>query len=251
MKKLSRWASRHAPLAITLIILGEVVNGYSGVMLGATLLNEVSLYILHAGIAILVSLAAGVRLLSRTNTGRFSVGRWCLFGAFLGNFLLFGLLGGLMAPRSQPHNVAVGAWGSRRVEVRADTLARPNTLRPVKQSVTATNAARSSADGQAGKRIGYGLLFGLSFILTYLMTALACNIACSGYGFLAVVVFLLGLGFLAGGIYFLGRALDKQVTKRSDMTPDQRRRTGRRFWLSWVILIGLTVVSLLISAVSD
>jgi hypothetical protein len=103
---------------------------------------------------------------------------------------------------------------------------------------------------QTGWRIGYVLLFALSLFLTYFMTGLACAIACSGSSFLAFIVFLLGLGFLAGGIYFLGRALEKRVKKRSDMTPDERRRTGRRFWMSWLVLIGITVLLALVSAAS-
>ena len=253
MKNLSRWASRHVPLAITLIVLCEVANAFSGLILGAAWLDTVPVAGLHTGLAVLISLAAGIRLTAHRGAGNYRIERWCLFGAFLSNFLLFGLLGGLMAPRTQPLDVSVGAWGSQRKEIRTDTLTQANTQRPDRSSLLAKAVASrdiTPSGQQTGWRIGYVLLFVLSFFLTYLMTGLACSIACSGYGFLALIVFLLGLGFLAGGIYFLGRALEKRVKKRSDMTPDERRRTGRRFWLSWLILIGITVLSILISAVS-
>lgn len=247
MKNLSQWASRHAPLAIALIIGCEVVNGFNGFMLGATLLDTLPVAGLHAGVAVLVSLAMGVRLLARTGVGGFNFRRGCLFGAFLGNFLLFGLLGGLTAPRLQPHDVPTGAWGSRRIESRADTLVRPDSLRPADRSAVVRG---DRSDKQRGRSTGFALLFVLSLLLMFFTTSLACGILCAGYGFFAAIVFLLGLGFLAGGIYFLGRASEREVKSLRDMTPAERRRAGRRFWLSWGILTGLFTLLLLIGAVS-
>lgn len=248
MKNLSQWASRHAPLAIALIILCEVVNGFNGFTLGAALLDTLPVAGLHAGVAVLVSLAVGIRRLARTGGGNFNFRRGCLFGAFLGNFLLFGLLGGLTAPRPQPHDVLTGAWGSRRIESRADTLVRPDSPQSTDRLAVVQQGGRS--DRQGGKRVGFVLLFVLSLFLMYSTTGLACGILCAGYGFLAAIVFLLGLGFLAGGIYFLGRAAEKPVKRLRDMTPAERRRAGRRFWLSWGILTGIFTLLLLIAALS-
>lgn len=252
MKNLSRWASRHVPLAITLIFLGEIANAFNGLILGAAWLDTIPVYRLHAGLVVLICLAIGIRLTARRGAGNYQFERWCLFGAFLSNFLLFGLLGGLMAPRTQPFMGSNGAWGSQRKEIWTDTLTQTNPGRPVRSTISATSAASKEvtpSGKQMGKRIGYVLLFALGCFLAYFMTGLACAIACSGYGFLAAIVFLLGLGFLAGGIYFLTRALEKQIKKRSDMTAAERRRTGRRFWLSWLILIGVTLLFSLFSAV--
>lgn len=247
MKNISRWASRHAPAAIALIILCELINGFNGFVLGAVWLNTLPVAALHAGVAVLVCFAVSVRLLARSGGGDFSRRRWWLFGAFLGNFLLFGLLGGLTAPRPQLHDVPTSAWGNQRIESRFDMLVRPGSSQPVNGSAVVVRE-ESRSDRQGGKRAGFVLLFLLSFPLMFFATGLACSIACSGYGFLAVIVFLLGLGFLAGGIYFLGRATDKQMKRLRDMAPDERQRTGRRFWLSWVILSGLFAVLLLTSA---
>jgi hypothetical protein len=250
MKTIAYWASRHASLAIALIVLGEVINGINGIILGAAWLDTVSVATLHAGIAVVMSLAVGIRLLAASHRGDFGFRRWCLFGAFLTTLVLSGLLGGLMAPRSQPASGISTALGIvYRVKSRADTLAPADTLRPVIRD-TATTDTRP-VDKQGGKRAGFVLLFFLSFFLLYITTALACSIACAGYGFLALVVFLLGLGFLAGGIYFLGRAMDKQLKRRVDMAPTEKRRTGRRFWVAWGLLTGLSVFLLLISALSS
>ena len=238
-------------MAITLIILGEVVNGFGGFILGATLLDHMPTAWLHVGMAALIGLAVGIRMLDRTVVGNFNYRRWCLFGAFFGNFLLFGLLGGLTAPRTQPRDVATGAWGSRRIESRADTLVRPDTLRRGAGSTVNMAAAEGAPGKQTGKKVLFFFLFLLGIYMTVVMAGLACSIACAGHGFLALIVFMLGLGFPAGGIYFLGRAADRPFKNLRDMNPDERRRAGRRFWRSWGLLIGLFTLILLISAVAS
>lgn len=237
MKTLSHWASRHAPLAIALITFCEVASAINGILLGASLLNKMPMADLQVGAAVLIGLAVGVRRLARTGGHTFSFGRWCLFGAFASNFFLFGLLGGSMAPRSQPQPFS--AWGSGRVESPSDTLSRPDTLvRPdvVRPVSPATNSAAQS-DRETGKRAGFVLLFVISIFLLFFSTGLACGLACSGYGFAAVAVFLLGLGFPAGGAYFISRLKEKPIKKASEMTTAERRQLGRRFFKAW----GLTI----------
>lgn len=101
---------------------------------------------------------------------------------------------------------------------------------------------------KTGKRIAYVLLFALGLALTYLSVGLACNIACAGYGFYAILTLLLGMGFTAGGIFFLSRAFDKPLLPMRELTPAQRRRTARRFWLSWLVLIGVVFLLFLVAA---
>lgn len=250
--RLSRWASRHVPFAIGLIVLIEVINAVNGLTLGATLLADVNAAGLHGATALLVGLAVGVRWWYRVGPGGYAFRRWCLFGAFLSNFLLCGLFGGLLGgslvPRSPAPGAPTGAWGYRRVEIRSDTLVRTDVVRPAESSTAVRKSVRANA--HTGKKVLFVALFVLSLFLTYFTLALACNIACSGYGFLAIVVFLLGLGFPAGGIYFLGRATDNPFKTRQEMTSAERRRTGRRFWLSWALLAGLVGLIFLISAIA-
>lgn len=249
MKNISQWASQHAPFAIALIILCEVINGVNGVVLGAAWFNTLPVAALHLGVALLIGVVMGIRIMARSGGDNFRIRRWYLLGAFFSNFLLFGLLGGLMAPRSGPHDVPTGAWGSRRIEKRASTLIRADSLPATKPAVISREGRRS--DETKDGRLGYVLLFLLSLPLMYVSTGLACSLSCSGYGFFAAIVLVLGLGFLAGGIYFLGRASKKQPAKLRDMTPAERRRTGRRFWLSWGILTGIFALLLLISAIAS
>ena len=233
MRTLSRWANRHVRLAIALIVFAEVVNGFNGVMLGATLLADVPTATLYVGTALVMIFATDVRRLHYTGPDTADFRRWCLVGAFLGNFLLFGLVGGLLVPRPQKKAASTGAWGYRRVEVRSDTLVRPDTLRPAGPPAAVASADRRSV----GKiKAGFVAMFVLSLVLVLVTGLLACNASCSGYGFMAGVVSVLGLGFLAGGLYFLGRAGDKPIRDWGEPTPAERRRNARRFWLGWAVL---------------
>lgn len=114
MKTLFQWASRHAPLAIALIILFDVTNALNGFVLGATLLDNVPTAGLLAGVTVLVGWAVAVRWLYYTSAGDYWFRRRCLFGAFLGNFLLFGLVAGLMTPSRTTYWPARGGVGSLR-----------------------------------------------------------------------------------------------------------------------------------------
>lgn len=242
---LSRWASRHVRLAIALIILFEVVNGFSAVLLGATLLGDVPTGGLYVGTALLMLFATGIRRLYYTGPDNEDFRRGCLFGAFLGNFLLFGLIGGLLVPRPQQRAESTGAWGYRRVEVRSDTIIRPDTIRPAEPPVVVTKADRIK---DRNIRAGFVGLFFLCILMVLLTATLACSAACSGYGFLAAVVSVLGLGFLAGGIYFVGRAAAEPVRGWGEPTGAERRRNARHFWLTWAVLAaGAGLIHILIS----
>lgn len=238
LRLFSRWASRHVPLAVTLIILFEVANGFNGVLLGATLLADVPTAGLYVGTALLMIFATGVRRLYYTGPDTEDFRRCCLFGAFLGNFLLFGLVGGLLVPRPQKQAESTGAWGYRRVEIRSDTV------RSAEPSVAVANADRPNNRHVKG---GFVAMFVISLILVLITGLLACNAACSGYGFLAGVVSVLGIGFLAGGIYFLGRAGEKPIKNWGEPTVAERRRYARRFWLIWGVLAGVFGLIVLLS----
>lgn len=242
MKVLSRWAKRHAHLAIVFLIGCEVLNAFNGLLLGMNLLENWS----FAGLLLLAILLGGgavlVRLQYRTNQPYTTARRW-IFGAFLGNFLLFGVLGGLWAERIQSPTANQVAWGSRRAVMRSDSVVKTDNLRPFTQANLVNQ--RVKADGQTGKRIGYVLLFLLSLVLAYVGAVLACNLVCSGYGVIALLTFLLGLGALAGGIFFLTRAFDGEIVPLREMDKPQRRRTLRRFWIAWLALIGVAGASLL------
>ena len=242
---LSHWAKHHVRLAMVVILVLEVINGFNGVLLGATLLAELPTATLYVGTALLLIFATHLRLLYHTGPDTKGFRRWCLCGAFWGNFLLFGLVGGLLVPRPPKQTVSTGALGYQQMDIRSDTLIRPDTLRPLQPWVAIRTTGRRSA---LSIEEGFVTLFAFSILIALVMGIVACQISCSGYGFLAGVVSVLGLGFLAGGLYFLGRAKQKPIRDRGEVPGVERRRNVRRFWLTWAVLAGgAGLIHLLIS----
>ncbi len=248
MKAVSRWASRHARLAVVLLIGCEVINGVGGVLLGASTLNSLPgvvlllLAVLTAGVAIGVRSPAAARI---TGPG-YSARRWRLAVAFGSNWLLWLVLGAYWSYSVETAAPAGTAWGSRRVVVRSDTLINPvdTTIRP--PVVYGEMPQKSGSRKQyVVKQIGFFFLFLLGLATWYFSVALACTIACSGYSALAALTLALGFGFLAGGGYFLSRAAEYPFVPLREQSLQQRRRTLRRFWLVWLIAIGVCAVSLL------
>jgi hypothetical protein len=240
MKILSRWASRHVTLAICLIIVCEVVNAFTGILLGANLLANWPLSHLLCLAFGLVGGAIWVRMEPASATSlSFSASRWWITGAFLGNFLLFGVLGGLLNESVRNPTLNTAAMGLRRVVSSSDTLVKPETSRSNQRDYYAERSLRERSPG--GIRVGYIFLFLIGLVLSVLAAFVACNLACSGYGVLAALVMLLGVGAQGTGFFFLSRALEKVLAPWREMEYRDRRRVTRRFLLIllgfWLLLI--------------
>ena len=231
MKKLSRWASRHGRTAIILLVFCEVVNAFNGLFLGMSLLGDIS-----AGMVLLLllgALAGAVFIQTQANRvdrrSYWASRRW-LFGAFMTNFLLFVLLGGLWATSIQTPNTNQTAWGSRRIAVSSDTLTPPRSRRASNPAYyeERSSVSEQPVGNQTGKRIGFVLLFMLSFVLSVYAAGLACSLACAGNGSLAVLVLFAGVGLLLGSFFLLSRAFGSIVKPWKRMNRTERRRTYAR-----------------------
>ncbi|GAB4034891.1 hypothetical protein [Spirosoma gilvum] len=247
MKTLSVWASRHTPLAIGLIILGELANGFNAVLLGASLLDNLPLPWLYSSLLAIIGVAASIQMRTKhtDKVAPYWVSRRWAFTAFVSNFLLFSLLGGIWVHRVQYSDSPSVVLGSRSIAVVRDSIARPDT---VQQPGHSTEKAKvTPAASNTPPRIVYILLGIAGLAVAYVLTGLACNILCAGYGFGALLTFYLGLGGLAGSFYYFSKAVQRSPKRRRDMTADERKRDGRRFWLSWLILIGVASAALLLS----
>jgi hypothetical protein len=198
--------------------------------------------VLTVGVAIGVRSPAAARITGPAYNAR----RWRLAIAFGSNWLLWLVLGAYWSHSVETVAPAGTAWGYRRVVVRSDTLINPadTTIQP---PVVYGKVAPEPVDSrrQTYKRIGFFLLFLLGIATWYFSAALACVIACSGYGALAALTFALGLGFLAGGSYFFGRATERPLVPLRELPLQKRRQVLRRFWLVWLIAIGVFAVLLL------
>jgi hypothetical protein len=249
MRNISRWASRHTHTAILLLILCEVGNALTGLLLGMNLLNDwpeggllLSILVLLAGAFFLQTQSARVDRL------RYWAGRKWLFGAFMTNFFLFILLGGLWAFSVHTPTTSHSAWGSRRIEVWSDTLVKPGDLRSTNPAYYEERAVVNDqpAGNQTGKRIGFVLLFILGFVLSGYAVGLACSLVCAGNGTLAFLVGLLAVGIIGGSFFLLSRAFGKVIKPWKQMNRLERRRTYAR---ALFLMGGFYVISILLGRI--
>ncbi|KAA9346286.1 hypothetical protein [Larkinella humicola] len=250
LNSLAFFASRHPKVAAGLIILSECTNAVLGLLLGSSLLADQPGWYLSflLGGLVLVRFQFGryiaLRLPELVSRERFWFQKHSYAVLFLINFLAYGIAGGISG-RTIIHpepsvSVASERSSSFSVSSEKDTLAAVSSTQPTSQ----TAVSPSTEKPHTGTKIAYVLLFLASIPLFILSSRLACSLACSNQGFAAVFVILLGLGVLAGGFYFLGRALDKTMKPYKQMTASDRKREGRRFGRT---LLG-TVLGLLIFA---
>lgn len=248
MKHLSRWASRHVGVAVLLIVICEVANAFNGLLLGMNLFEGwrlSSLFLLAFG---LVGGAIFLRMQAETSASPLSYRssrRW-LFGAFLSNYLLFSVLGGLLNNSVESPTPNQAVFSGRRVVMRSDTLVQPDRRATTTDDYYAQRNARQ--DRQGSRRVGFILLFVLGTVLYLAALVLACNLACANYGAAAALVLVLGLGAHLGGLFFLSRALEKIIKPWRAMERPERRRVNRRFLLIW---LGLWVSSYLVALLNS
>ncbi len=248
MKTLSRWASRHAFLAILIIVCCEVLNAFNGLLLGLNLLKGWPL-----GSLLLLFLALlGGAILVRT---RFSAGqtyaanRLFIFGAFLGNFFLFGVLGGLWTESIETPDTSRAVFGYRQEVSQSDSLIKPKNRRSNNQAdYYADRTERDRAGNQTGKRILYVLLFLAGISLAGLAAGLACNLVCTGYGVGAFFVLLLGTGIFLASFLVLSRAFGKVIKPWREM---DRRERGRTWLRALYLFLGFWALTALLGAVGQ
>lgn len=244
------WASQHSRSAIILIVLCELTNACIGITVGSALLTE----LLPLQLLVLIGSAFVVRTLilkyQKTefqhlrSTTRFLFQKRIFISLFCLNLWMYTLGGAVLGSMVQSPQPTSSLHGSMTV---VQSERRPNLSEKLSQKEEDRNA-KSSNEGLL--RLGYILLFVAGVALAYISAILACNLACSGIGLAAAAVLLLGLGILAGGFYFLGRAIDKNMKPFKEMTPDERKREKRRYWRTTLGTVLVTAILILISALS-
>lgn len=241
MKAISGWASRHTYLAIGLLVGCEIVNACNGILIGANALEYWPTTLVAGLMGLLIGGVMGLRrwVPPRFHRLRYHRQRLVLLAAFGANFLLFVGLGGLWGQAvSYPTSERV-ALASRSVRPRPDTLLPASAGVSSGTLVTQPTAAPAKPANDTGKRVLYAFLFLLGLGAMFFSAALACHIACAGHGFAALLVLALGTGFMAGGIYFISRGLERPILPLRELQPAQQRRIRGRFWKAWLLLIGL------------
>ncbi|GAB3335965.1 hypothetical protein GCM10027299_45520 [Larkinella ripae] len=248
---LSAFASQHQRAAAGLIILSEFTNAAIGITVGSSLLARQPGWYLAALLTGLIAVRVvlcryvELRLPDLVSGPRFRFQKHSYFSLFFINFLAYTVAGGISGRTVLHPEPSVSVASERSVTYRETKDSLTLAALPNQTSVVPT------ADGnpQTGTKIGYILLFLASLALSYGASGLACRLACSNQGFLAVFVLLLATGILAGGLYFLGRALTKNMKPYREMTKDERKREGRRYFRTLLGTVAVFAVSFLLGAI--
>ncbi len=248
------WASRNARQAVLLIIVIEFTNAILGIMVGSELLREWSpwnLMILILSVVLMnvcLKRHAHIRLIDLAAQSRFVFQKRFFVGLFCLNLFAYTIAGGIMGHMVAYPEASSNLYGSLTTTISESSS---NDKKVSFREKMRQSALKHTEEGKsnAGRRIGYIALFLLGVALAYIGAALACNLACSGVGFGAVLVLLLSTGVLAGGFYFLGRGLDKNIKPYKDMTRDERKREGRRYLWTLLGTVGALALWILIASI--
>ncbi|GAB3919504.1 hypothetical protein [Larkinella terrae] len=250
---LAAFASRHQRVAAGLIALSEFSNVALGLILGSAVLSNQPGWYLSLLLGALVLIR---QLLCRYNAilladlvsyKRFRFQKNSYLFLFLINFLAYVVAGGICG-RAVLHpepSVSVASENSYTVISEKDSLSQPAP----NQLLSSFGDKTAQDKPTTGTKIAYILLFLASIPIFIFASRLACGLLCSEQGFAAVMVILLGTGVLAGGFYFLGRALTKNMKPYKEMTQPERKREKRRFFRTLLgTVVGLLLFGLIASA---
>lgn len=232
---LSAWAARHPRQALPLIVLVEIANIVIGIIIGSTLLTDFSplaLTGLTGGMVLLrwtLNRYAQVCVEDMISNARFRFQKRAFFGLFIINLITATLAGGIAGHSIEYPEATTNLYGGMTTVYESSSNDKKISLREKMQQKYLKRNAENSPN-RAWIRVGYIGLFLLGLVLAYFGAALGCALICSEMGFLGIMVLLLSTGVLAGGFYFLGRSLDKNMKPFKEMTRDERKRESRRYF---------------------
>lgn len=251
----SAWATRHPRQAIPMIVLLEFANATIGIMVGSALLKNFSALVLMGlilgvvAINIILKQYAHIRLVDLVSQARFGFQKQVFFCLFCLNLCTYTVAGGIMGRVVAYPEASSNLYGSLTTTSTLSESSSDDKKISFREKMRQKAFKRAGAEkGDVGRRIGYIVLFLLGVGLAFLGAMLACNLACLGVGFGAVLVLLLSTGVLAGGFYFLGRGVDKNMKPYKEMTRDERKREGRRYlWTLLGTIVGVALLMLISS----
>lgn len=251
----STWATRYPRQAVPLIIILEFFNVAIGITVGSALFQAFPPWvfmILVVGIVftrVIFKKYAHIRLFDLTSHARFRFQKQVFSVLFCINLCVYTLAGGILGHIVAYPEATSNLYGS--MSTVSETSSKDSPLSFREKMYQKSIKRTATREGDAGRRAGYIGLFILGIVLSIFGAYLACGIACSGYGFAAVLVLLLSTGVLAGGIYFLGRVIDKNMKPYKEMTRDERKREKRRYLRTLLGTVGGMALLLLISSLTN
>jgi hypothetical protein len=263
MKTISIWANKNQKLAITFIVIIELLKGVFGAAIGNDFLPSFSNATIEIWVLAIVFFVSFVQInfeieapfLNKIAHRKLRLRSTGII--FLSTFFLSILLGNHF--KNSGYSIDNQLVSYAGVTIKIDSTQQVGTSTFFEKVIKAKQfsqnnkplfSKKTTDDGtnNTGKRVGFALLFLLSLVLTVLGIYLSCGIACSGYGFWAVLVLLLTLGVHLFGIYFLMRTFSKVMKPWREMTPKERRKEIGKTIATWGVF---NLVSVLFSAISN
>jgi len=254
---IASWAAKFRIIAILLIIAFGFTNIAIGIIVGSEWLFHFSPLIFMALLLGLVLLRVSfqryrvLQLQELASETRFYFQKQTFIGLFLINLATFTVGGGILGSMTRQAEPSVSLYGgtSSSSETTVSTQKKWHLGEKLIQK-KAKRSDDSSSSKETWRRIGYLGLFLLGCGLAIFGAWIACALACSEMGFAAIMVFLLTIGVFAGGNYFFGRAIDKDMKPFKDMTRDERKREKRRYFRTLLGTIGFMAIFILMVTVA-
>ncbi len=261
MKNISVWASKNQKLAITFIVIIELLKITLGAMIGNYFLPFLSNTTIEICTLVIIFIVSFVQInyqlkapeLSKIALRKFrlkSTGLILLSSLFLAilagshfNNLGYSLDNQLFAYAGE--TIKIDSSQTQNNTSVFEKIVQQKQFSQKKHQVSQNKTSENSTNN-TGKRVGYVLLFLLSLVLTYFGLYLTCAIACGGYGFWAILVFLLTTGIFSSGIYFLMKAFRKTLKTQKEMTHEEKKKERKRFFATWGIITAIVGLLMLI-----
>lgn len=247
MKNLSKWANKNTKLAIGLIVIFEITKLMIGTFLGITLpifpkiSAEFGIFIIVSFI-LLIQKYYEIHQYFVKNPYRFRI--ICLSFLFGGSFVLSIIFG------NQLQQKAISQQAFAAVEVKNEVkVIKIDSLKSIQQSEEKIEIAKHNSKKQkinkrpdSSKTLGFIGLFLLSIALMFGSLYLSCALACGGYGVVAILTLLIGIGTFSGGFYFLGRAFRNDYKPYKEMDKKERKREWRIWRIIYGVLTGIAIL---------
>jgi hypothetical protein len=244
--EIENWAIHHGKQARLVLAVSEIGRLTIAFLLGAGLgfgfdLNEVLILV----IAVISLFLVAVKMpISKRNFSLFLPKAVVLF---LCSWLLAGL-GGTLLHGSE--GLQTGSQqlmaGDQTTGVKSGLLDEvvENQEKKIPEITMKTRKVKAGLPGWV--RLIYVLGFLVSLVLTYYSLILACSLSCSGYGFFAVLAFIMAFGVLSTGIYFLIKAFRKKAKPYRQMEKKERKKEWKNFFLTWLVTSAVIALTILI-----
>lgn len=258
MKNISIWASKNSKKAIGLIILIELLKAIFGIIIGNELLPVLSIPMIELVVLLIVFFVSywqindEYQVLELNKNNRYSFRVFKTATVFLCTFLLSILVGNYFKRvdyriDSQWNSYAGVTTKKDSVNVAESLSFFEKVIQQKHNFETNTQKLSKTQTNDTGKRVGYVLLFMLSLILTYFGAVLSCSLACSSYGFFAILAFLLTLGILSGGFYFLIKSFRKTIKTSKEMTHEEKKKERKKFFTIWGVVTAIIALLIVIA----